>query len=153
MDMKDVIKELNNLIQLDIDAIGAYEQAIDNVAELDVKSELTAFKADHTRHVSELSAEVRRLGGQPTERKKDVKGFLIQGFTAIRSATGTEGALKAMQSNEKLTNKNYGNAVQMNFPVDVMQVVERGFRDEQRHLAWIESALQRRVWEGAPTQP
>lgn len=153
MNTNDIVKELNDLIQLDVDAIHAYEQAIDNTTDTMVKQELTAFKGDHQRHVTEISAEVRRLGGTPTEFKKDFKGFLIQGFTSIRSATGTEGALKAMQSNEKLTNRNYGKAVQLNLPPDVMTVVERGFRDEQRHLAWIEDALQRRIWEGVPARP
>lgn len=153
MDTNQTIKELNDLIQLDIDAIQAYEQAISNVTEANVKTQLDAFKADHHRHVTELSDEVRKAGGQPPEYKKDLKGFLIQGFTAIRSATGTEGALKAMLTNEKLTNRNYGEAVKKAFPANIQHVVERNLRDEQRHLAWIEDAIQRRIWEGAPARP
>lgn len=153
MDTNQTIKELNELIQLDIDAIQAYDQAISNVSETNVKQQLETFKADHHRHVTELSDEVRKVGGQPPEFKRDAKGFLMQGFTAIRSATGTEGALKAMRMNEKLTNRNYAEAVKKNFPANIQSVVERNLADEQKHLSWIEDAIQRRLWEGAPARP
>ena len=52
-----------------------------------------------------------RLGGNPPKRSVDLKGLLLEGFTALRSVTGTEGALKAMQSNEKTTNKKYQEAL------------------------------------------
>ena len=153
MDVQKMIKELNDLIQLDIDAIHAYDQAISNIDATFVSQQLEGFKSDHQRHVTEVSDVVRRLGGDPPEFKRDFKGFLIQGMTAIRSATGNEGALKAMQTNEKTTNKNYKQAVEMEFPADILQLLQKNYDDERRHLAWIEDAIQRRVWEGAPAQP
>jgi uncharacterized protein (TIGR02284 family) len=153
MTNQEIISELKSLIQLDVDAIRAYDQAIGNVDLPDVKARLTVFRQDHERHVSTLSPEVQRLGGKPPSNRPDVKGFLFQGFTAIRSMTGTEGALKAMQANEKLTNRDYGKAVSMAFPPDVMALVRGCADDERRHLEYIEQTLRMRPWEAAGTNP
>ncbi|MHB1843572.1 MAG: DUF2383 domain-containing protein [Deltaproteobacteria bacterium] len=147
MDDKVLCKELNSLIQLDIDAVNAYSMAIRNVDLPLIADQLTQFRGDHERHVTDLSEIVRRHGGQPPKVTPDFKGFLISGFTAIRSATGTEGALHAMKSNEGLTTSTYQKAVAKGFPADVIGVVQRNFEDEQRHLRYIEQCLRDRPWE------
>lgn len=75
------------------------------------------------------------------------KGFLIEGFTAIRSAMGTEGALKAMRSNERKTNQDYSDALSLDMPADVRAIVQRNYEDERRHLGYVEETLRARVWE------
>ncbi|MGC4116457.1 MAG: DUF2383 domain-containing protein [Myxococcales bacterium] len=149
MDPKDILSELGKLAQLDIDAIHAYDQAIQNVDLLSVREQLTQFKADHERHVSDLSVTIQRFGGQPPTFKPDFKGFVLQGFTALRSAMGTEGAIKAMKGNEELTNRSYSNALGKGFPVDVQALVQKNYADEQRHLAAINQWISLRVWEQA----
>ncbi len=146
---ENAIETLKSLMQLDIDAVHAYTQAIENIEHRAVREQLTAFRGDHERHVTDLSQCIRRLGGDPPERQRDFKGFLIQGFTAIRSLTGTEGALKAMKSNEQTTNKHYREALAVQFPPDVRSVIERNYEDEKRHLAYVDDALADRVWERA----
>lgn len=143
------LETLKSLMQLDIDAVHAYTQAIENIEHRAVRDQLMAFRGDHERHVTELSQCIRRLGGDPPERQRDFKGFLIQGFTAVRSLTGTEGALKAMKSNEQTTNEHYREALEIQFPPDVRAVVERNFEDEKRHLAYVDDALADRLWEHA----
>jgi len=147
MDPKDLNKQLSELAQLDIDAIHAYDQAIKNIDVTSVREQLTQFKADHERHVRDLSDFIVRFGGQAPSFTPDFKGFLIQGFTGLRSITGTEGALKAMKSNEELTNRTYANALGKGFPVDVQALVQKNFEDEQRHLRAISQWLTLRVWE------
>lgn len=149
MQTSEILKELNSLTQLDIDAIHAYDQALSHIDVLSIKDQLTQFRDDHHRHVRDLSDAIRRLGGQPPSFQKDFKGFLIQGMTSARSSTGTEGALKAMKTNEQLTNRNYSQAVNMGFPDDIKAIVERNFRDEQRHLATIEQWINTAAWEQA----
>ena len=143
----EMISELSSLIQLDIDAIHAYDQAIKNIDVQEVKTRLTEFRRDHERHVADLSPEVQRLGGKPPAHKPDFKGFVIKGMTAVRSMTGTEGALKAMQTNEKLTNRNYAQATSKPFPDNIKPVLERNAADERRHLEYIEETLRMRPWE------
>lgn len=152
--MEQVIERLNDLIKLDVDAIGAYQQAIAACHENVIKQRLTAFQEDHRRHVDDLTRLVRNHGGEPAAARPDVKGFFLAGMTAIRGATGTEGALKAMERNEKLTNKNYDEAARdPDLPGDVRVLIQRNLADERRHLAFIQDALRDRIWESAPANP
>lgn len=146
MDQNRIIDRLNELIALDHDAVGAYEAAIERIDVEFLRSRLREFQDDHRRHIQELSGVVTGLGGKPRE-KPDVKGFALKGFTAITSMMGNEAALKAMQGNEKLTNRTYEQALKESWPEDVRGIIERNFRDEQRHLAFIEESLRMRSWE------
>src|SRR6185437_7161094 len=132
---RDLIKNLSSLVQLDIDAIHAYRQAIKEIDVQEIRQKLTEFEQDHENHVQNLSQQISQLGGEPPVFKQDFKGFLIEGFTALRSKTGTEGALKAMKGNEKLTNAVYDRALSWDLPLDVRSVVEKNRVDERRHLA------------------
>lgn len=149
-EMAKTIERLNDLIALDIDAVNAYESAVERVDVPYIAERLREFQQDHERHVRELSDVVRRMGGEP-RRKPDVKGFLLKGFTTITSMMGTEAALKAMQGNETLTNRTYSEALREDWPADVRTIIARNHADEQRHLRFIEQCLQERAWEQAPT--
>jgi uncharacterized protein (TIGR02284 family) len=143
IDTDRLLAELNNLVQLDIDAIRAYQEAIDSSQDTAVRRKLESFKGDHERHVSKLSAEVEELGGTPA-KSRDLPGFLIEGFTAVHSIAGTEGALKAMRVNEMVTNSTYEKAAGNElYPTKIRALIEQNYRDEKRHLAWIEKYVQR----------
>ncbi|HBG20421.1 MAG TPA: ferritin [Desulfobulbaceae bacterium] len=142
MDNKEIAKKLSSLVQLDIDAVHAYKEAIEKIDDLQVREHLTQYRQDHERHISDLSAEIRRLGGTPPEFSLDFKGYLIKGFTSLRSTTGTKGALNAMHTNEKLTNKEYEAAKYWDFPPDLKQMIALAREDERRHLEYIERALE-----------
>jgi len=149
MDSKETVKKLGSLVKLDTDAEHAYGQAIDEIKEANIRDTLIRFRDDHKRHVAELSVAIRELGETPPEHKRDVKGFLLEGFTAIRSKTSTEGALKAMHSNEKLTNKNYNKARQWDVSPSIKALLERNYEDERRHIQFIENALETKLWKKA----
>ena len=136
-----VVSKLNGLIQLDYDAIQAYERAISKIEDPEIRRELESFKADHERHIVDLSECVRSLGGVPEDLGRDIKGVLLEGLTALRSVTGTEGALKAMKTNEEVTNRVYDEAFQSSMPEEARAIVERNRDDERRHLSYIERCL------------
>ena len=142
----DLIKILNiltDLAQLDIDAVYAYEQAIEQINEVEVRENIMSFRDDHNRHIDELGDMIVKKGGLVPERKRDFKGFVIEGFTALRSMTGTYGALRAMEINEKTTNRNYKSALDENpdLPEDVIALLEKNYSDERRHLAYIQNTV------------
>jgi len=146
MDTREVCDKLNDLIKLDVDAVRAYDQALEACTIDEVVARLTDFRADHDRHIRDLSEQVRALGGEPDVRR-DWKGFLIEGFTAI-AAQGDHSALLAMRGNEELTNRTYRSALDMvDLSPEVRSVLERNYSDEQRHLEWIKGQLDARVWE------
>jgi rubrerythrin len=141
MNRDDILDNIGKLIQLDVDATHVYDQAIKNVDEQVIKDKLILFQADHRKHIDLLSAKVLELGGTPPELTSDFKGFLITGFTALRSLTGTKGALEAMETNERLTTSKYEEASKKDFPVDVLSIVQSNLGDEQRHLSFVREAI------------
>jgi uncharacterized protein (TIGR02284 family) len=141
-----IIEELNEVLQIDIDAVGAYQEAIDSISEMEIKRQLVEFQGDHQRHVADLGAIIQRLGGK-AEKSIDVKGALRKTMTKVAGLVGTETVLRAMLSNEKATNDVYAKHVEKPFPDDILVVLRRNFGDEQRHYAWIDMALRQRLWE------
>ena len=124
---QELIEELNDLICFDHDAIGAFDEAIDHAHEEPVREPMTRFRAEHDRHVHELSGLVRKLGGTPPARPR-LRGVVRKTLTRVAGLAGTGTILKAMRS-----------------------LVRRVLADEQRHLAWIEEALRTRPWAHAPS--
>jgi uncharacterized protein (TIGR02284 family) len=136
-----MIERLNGLIQLDVDAAEAYGQAIKHVKYDDIHKKFVEFQGDHANHVRNLTEMVQQLGGQPVKATPDFKGYLIEGFTALRSITGTKGALEAMKSNEILTNRRYEEVAALDLPPEVMKLVKSHLTHEQLHLQYIEEIL------------
>lgn len=145
VEYNEVIDRLNDLIQIDFDAIEAYQAAIDRMSDPQFRQTLGAFMNDHERHTRELSECVTSLGGTP-KNKGDAKQILTKGKVVLANLAGDKAILKAMKSNEDDTNKAYEEAV--NHPgcraVDmVLATLERGLSDERRHREWIVKTLER----------
>ena len=147
MNEKEIADKLSSLVQLDIDAIHAYDQAIDKIDVPSIHEQLRQFRDDHHRHVTDLSAAIRQLGGTPPDFSPDFKGYFIQGFTSLRSMTGTEGALKAMRTNEQLTNRTYEEASSWSLSPSIHALIEQNYADEKRHIMYIDQAIESRIWE------
>jgi uncharacterized protein (TIGR02284 family) len=143
LEKKEIIDRLNSLTQVDIDAYHAYGQAIEEIEGATVREQLLMFKEEHRTHYMNLSDVITKLGGAAPEFSKGFKGYLLEGFTAVRSMTGTKGALKAMQSNEQTTNKHYREALELELAPDIRDLLERHYSDEKRHLAYIEETLRK----------
>jgi uncharacterized protein (TIGR02284 family) len=141
MTREEMVDKLNSLIKVDVDASRAYGHAIEEIDAQDVRQQFTKYRSDHDRHITDLSHMVRELGGKPTEIAPDIKGYLLEGFTAIRSKIGTHGSLNAMLTNEKLTNKMYKDAMSWDLSQEAKSLIERNYGDEQRHLHYIEQKL------------
>lgn len=139
---KGLNKKLRDLIQLDIDASYCYERAADKIVETDVRQQLEVYRGDHERHVDILARELERMGEQAPEHKTDLKGMFLKGATVMQSVAGTIGALKAMQLNEKLTNRIYARAARWKgVPEDIVLIINGNFDDEKRHLQYLDAKL------------
>lgn len=141
MTNKEIADYLTELVHVDYDAARCYEDSAKEVDDPAIKSYFIQFMADHERHVTDLCAEITRLGETPPERKRDIKGAFIEGFTAIRAKIGQNGALHAMESNEKLTNKKYRAAIDKDVPWNIKDLFQRNYQDEVHHLEYIEQML------------
>jgi rubrerythrin len=143
----EIAADLAELVQLDLDAILAYDRALEGIDVPHLAATLASFKLDHQRHVLELSQVLLGMSVNPPEAKPDLKGTLLGGVTGLRARLGTEQALRAMQPNEELTTTTYARMLAKPFPEDVLEIVRRNAADEQRHLSWIERAIDERAWE------
>jgi uncharacterized protein DUF2383 len=147
MNEKATLTLLESLAQLDVDAFFAYGQAIEAIEMPNVRRRLMAFRRDHKRHYDELSGEIRRLGGTPPDFGRDAKGVAIEGYTAIRSGMSQVGALRAMKTNEGMTNAQYEAALQQDLPPRLATLIKRNRNDERRHLAYVSRILVERRGE------
>jgi len=149
--MKDVemlhgsklVHKLNDLIQLDFDAIVSYDHALEHCDDAQVHRDLSLFRADHLHHIDVLGRVIRALDGTPIEAHRDLKGLVLEGITTVRSLGGTLGALRAMRTNEKLTNRIYRKAAAIALAPIARVVIDQNYTDEQRHLAVIQAHIER----------
>ena len=137
-----LVKLLTDLIQLDIDTVEAYRQAAGRVDDDIMRRRLEKFAQEHLGHIEILSQEIESAGGQAPKLSKDLKGLLIKGFAALRSTTGTRGALKALETAEEINVKEYGNAVSQDVPGSVKAVLRKFFSEERIHLEYIQNNLE-----------
>lgn len=56
----DFFSALKNLVELEYDTVEAYTVAIDQLETPKIKSKLSEFKADHQRHIQELSNYLKK---------------------------------------------------------------------------------------------
>lgn len=141
MERTEMIDRLNDLIQLDVDAVEAYDHAIRHVGYEDIRKRFRGFQDDHRAHIRNLTELVQQLGGTAIKPKPDLKGFLIEGFTALMSLTGTKSALEAMKMNERMTNRKYQEAAALEMPEEVLKLLRVNLSQENRHLDYIEELL------------
>ncbi len=142
MESRELIERLGSIMKLDNDAMLAYDRAIEALKARDIADTMLRFRSDHERHVKEIGETIRRLGGQPAELTPDLRGVFLEGLTSISGKVGDGSTLMACETGEKYVNYKYGQAVNEDFPPDVMALLERNYRDEKRHLSSIEQKLQ-----------
>lgn len=148
MENKETARNLSSLVQLDIAAVRAHGQALEKIDRPLIREHLLRYRDDHSRHIDELSREIRRLGfSPPTGEHTDFKSFFIQEFTSLRSVSGIQGALKAIHTNEKMTHHQYEKAQTWNLNAHARDLVRRAFEDEQRHLNYLQKVLEEKAWE------
>jgi len=134
---KDPTSLMQKLIELDYDAVEAYEAAIARVETPDCRETLAAFRDDHLRHIADLGSVLRQQGSAvPTG--PDAKRLLAQGKVVIAGLMGERAVLMAMKTNEEDTNTAYERAVNhKDVTPSVMKLLQAGLADERRHRAWL----------------
>ena len=138
----DLVTLLTDLVQLDFDAVDAYQAAIDRLDNPEWRATLASFRDDHLRHTAELGEALRGMGFVPPSGG-DIKSMLTQGKVVMAGLVGDEAVLRAMRTNEADTNTAYERAVQ--FPdlhSGIRDMLEAGLADERRHCAWILSQIE-----------
>ncbi len=137
-DFADAIKDL---IELDFDAIEAYDAAINRIENQSYRDKLIEFKGDHERHVRELSALLKKHNEEAPTGPSIGKQWITKGKTILANLIGDRTILVAMRSNEVDTNTAYERVYHHEGKwEDADDILKRGLKDERRHKAWLEEA-------------
>ena len=135
----DFSSALKDLIELDYDAVEAYEAAINRLDNEDYKKALTEFKQDHERHISELSDLLREHGETPPKGASIGKQWLTKGKVLLGNIIGDDAILAAMKSNEIDTNTAYERmSIHDKIWDNAKDIIKAGLEDERRHKDWLE---------------
>ncbi|TXH53690.1 MAG: ferritin-like domain-containing protein [Bacteroidia bacterium] len=141
---KSFTQAIKELVELDYDALGAYESAINNLENPEYKKKFEEFKLDHQRHITELSAFLSRCNETAPSGPDNMKKVLVKGKVELASLFGDQNILSAMLSNEEDTNTAYerinariGEAADK----EIAKIIAGGLADERKHRDWIQSNI------------
>ena len=138
---EETLAELNDLLQLDHDAIEAYTIAIDQLQEMKLKQALLAFRADHERHVVALTQLIRGMSGTPAQGPHMTTGALKSVVQQMAGLGGTREILLAFKANERQVLDKYRRAAARALTPAIDEVLDANLADEERHYQWVVDAL------------
>lgn len=141
MQNEEIAKEIKSLIQLTIDMIEAYQQALKEIKSPYIHKKTFNFMQDYQEHIALLNDVMKKMGHETPSYKRNLKGFLIEGFTLIQSKLGEKMALKALLINEKLARKKYEEALNYDLPPYAREVVEKNYHDEKIHFGYFNKVI------------
>jgi uncharacterized protein (TIGR02284 family) len=125
---------LNDLIHTCRDAETGFQTAADRLGDMRLKTYLTDCSIQRAQFISELEAEIRRLGGTP-DRSGSVSGALHRGWINIKSVVGGDDAIFAeCERGEEAAIENYQEVLKNNLPPNVLPVVKHQFTEIKRSL-------------------
>ena len=138
----EVLDGLNDLLQLDHDAIAAYEIAMDRLANPDWVDQIASFMLDHERHVRQLNEVILELGGTP-RNEPHVTGPFREALQSLGALGGDRGVIVAFRANELQARRKYDRyASKANrWPPNVKLVIDGNALDEERHFRWASEVL------------
>ncbi len=139
-----IVRALNELIEMDRDAIGSYDSALKGLGDLpDVGQPLAGFRDDHDRHVRELSVFVRHYGGEPRSSGMGPLGLVTKASAELARLAGGPAIVGALARAERSAVETYQRGLRHPWPLTIREAVERAAADDRRHLAWCEEAERR----------
>src|SRR5262245_50571311 len=137
-----LVADLNDLLRLDHDALQAYGIAIGALTNLEYRRQLESFRADHERHITELSELIRSRNAMPIDLPHMPSGAFKLALQAIGVAGGDRTLLLAFKANERQVRDKYRRVARMIHPSDVTSVLSRASDDETRHYLWVLGTLE-----------
>lgn len=139
-----LVAKLNDLLQLDTDAVQAYAVVIAQLESKTRKQTVRRYQADHKRHVTNLKKIIRQQGGAPVAVSHIPTGpFKLAMQAAMGSLGGDKAVLLAFKSNERQVRDKYLRAAADEaIPTAIARVVKAAAADEERHYRWVEKTLQ-----------
>lgn len=139
MDLHSLLK---SLIELDFDAVRAYDAALARLTSDAYRATLSEFRDDHERHTEELS-RVLRDGGRTPPKGPDIKRLLTGGKVVLAGLVSDRAILYALKSIERDANVAYERAAKSHHvPPQLRDLLRASLADARRHRGWLEEQLE-----------
>ena len=136
----EIQKIVKGLLELEHDAVAAYEAAIERCELPENKTQLQSFVADHYQHIAILENAAQGMNIEVSD-SPDVKVILTKGKVVLADLFGDKAILMAMKTNEDDTVTAYKRAAtHENSPTDLQEFFAKAYADEIRHRSWMETA-------------
>src|SRR4051794_5559139 len=140
-DAAALLADLTDLLQLEADVLPSYSAAITGLRRPEQQETLRAFRADHERHVRDLSAAIRRYGGIPLALPHLPTGLLKLSVQLSGLPGGDRTILLAFVANEWQSREKYARYAARPYPPEIADLLQRHASDEARHYEWAGAAL------------
>jgi len=137
-----LVAELNDLLQLDHDAVQAYGLAIQGLESEDHRKTMARFRSDHERHIRELTELIERHGGVPIQLSHIPTGPMKLAVQGLGNMGGDREVLLAFKSNERQVRDKYRRMADGANAPDVAELLNRNAADEERHYNWVSRVLE-----------
>lgn len=140
----DTKQLLKNLIQLEHDAIAAYDAVIEKLEDTGRAEKVRSFREDHQQHLDALT-DLARAHHAYNPGEGSMKSMLTTGKVNLAGIAGGDGALlKAMSTNETDTVTAYRHALEnRDAPDDARDFLKKALADEERHKSWMDTEADR----------
>lgn len=138
-----IIAMLNDLLQLEHDALPAYRTAILGLRDPERRAALERFREDHLRHVDELVALIEARGGTPWRLPHLPTGLFKLALQMAGLPGGDRAILLAFKANEWQSQEKYARrALEADGQApEILNFLRRAAADEERHYEWVCRAL------------
>lgn len=139
---KNDLDILNDAFKHEIAAQYAYQDVLQHITSTTYKNQINDFLKDHNRHLQALKEIIQKETNELPEESRDWKGLLLSGYTAVRSLTGEDGALKALQTAEHNILKMYQEHCKNLESTEYRDLFEKHLKDEERHNNYVDSVVE-----------
>jgi hypothetical protein len=136
-----LIPALNSLAQLNIDAVSAYQHAMDLLPSNELRHELGNCKVQHALHVQTLSILVKELGGTPPVWRPNPNGVFLKASSGFLSRLHAKGILAALKSGERLLSRRYRALLSQPLPDRMGSLLRGQVEEEHSHIVYLEHTL------------
>lgn len=138
----EILEGLNDLLQLDHDAVGAYQIAMEKLHDRDHADQIAGFRRDHERHIRELNELIAELGGTPKNHPHATGPFKLA-LQSLGGLAGDKGVLMAFRTNELAVRTKYDSYASKanHWPTNIKRVIDACALDEERHFRWVSDVL------------
>jgi rubrerythrin len=138
----EILEGLNDLLQLDHDAVGAYQIAMEKLQDRDHADQIAGFRRDHERHIRELNELIAELGGTPKNHPHATGPFKLA-LQSLGALAGDKGVLMAFRTNELQVRAKYDSyaAKANHWPTHIKRIIDACALDEERHFSWVSRVL------------